>query len=84
MHMQVKSATKTDDLLNGYFSQIQQYLDLTVDQPLEWKCPETQAADWDNVPVLSAQLILYLCKHGEAFTKYLYEKSLLETTASVR
>lgn len=33
---------------------LQQYLTLTIPNVLEWKCPETQMDDWDNVPHTSA------------------------------
>jgi hypothetical protein len=38
-------------------------MDLTIENPLDWQCPETTVEDWDNVPYTSAQIILYLKKH---------------------
>ena len=57
---------------------------MTIENPLEWHCPETEAEDWDNVPETSAQVILYLQKHQQSMVGYLNERLKDETTESLR
>jgi RecA-family ATPase len=54
-----------------YFLRIREYMDMIIEDPLVWLCPQTHPEDWDNVPETSAQLILYLQKHQEAIVTYL-------------
>ena len=60
-------ANKTDpfrvSIEQSYFRKITEYMDMIIEDPLVWLCPETSAEDWDYVPETSAQLILYLQKH---------------------
>lgn len=59
-------------------------MNLTIPDPLSWNCPESAAEDWDNVPEMAVQIILYLEKHGKALTDFLSITSKYETTASLR
>lgn len=43
-----------------YYKKINEFLQMTIENPLNFYCPATTAEDWDNVPETSAQIILYL------------------------
>lgn len=37
-----------------YFSKIREYMQMVIEDPLVWYCPNTEPEDWDNVPETSA------------------------------
>jgi len=51
---------------------------------LKWECRDLVAEDWDNVPVVAAQIILYLHNHLRATVSYLKDLSEEETTRELR
>jgi len=48
---------------------------------MEWKCPETEQNDWENVSETVVKIIDYLTKHGKAVSDHLQKRTLDETTA---
>jgi hypothetical protein len=57
---------------------------MSIPDPLSWNCPESSAEDWDNVPEMAVQIILYLEKHGKALTEYVKLTSKNESTYELR
>lgn len=57
---------------------------LSIPDPLSWNCPESSAEDWDNVPEMAVQIILYLEKHGKALTEYVKLTAKNESTFELR
>jgi hypothetical protein len=57
---------------------------LSIPDPLSWNCPESSAEDWDNVPEMAVQIILYLEKHGKALTEYIKLTAKNESTFELR
>lgn len=55
-----------------------------VTDVLKWQCPETSVSDWDNVPLTSVQVTLYLQKHLEQVVVFLKHLTQVESTESLR
>jgi len=66
------------------FSKFKSFMTLTIPDPLSWNCPVSSAEDWDNVPEMAVQIILYLEKHGKALTDYVKLVSRNESTHELR
>jgi hypothetical protein len=65
-------------------SKFKQFMTMSIPDPLSWNCPVSSAEDWDNVPEMAVQIILYLEKHGRALTEYVKLTSKNESTFDLR
>jgi hypothetical protein len=65
-------------------SKFKSFMTLSIPDPLSWNCPESSAEDWDNVPEMAVQIILYLEKHGKALTEYVKLTAKNESTFELR
>lgn len=73
-----------NDLSQNHLKKIEESFNQLVDDAMEWKCPETEQNDWENVSETVVKIIDYLTKHGKAVSDHLQKRTLDETTAQLR
>ena len=59
-------------------------LRFSVDSALTYKCTETTAEDWEDMPENTAKLIIELQAHQKAVSEHLKQESEAETTKALR
>jgi hypothetical protein len=67
-----------------YQKRTQEYLAFQVDSALDYKGSESVLEDWDNCPEILIRLIIQLQRHTKAVCTHLKQRSLEETTESLR
>jgi len=72
------------DDLRIFHKNVSDWLKLGIQDVLKWECRDLVAEDWDNVPLVAAQVILYLHNHLRATVGYLKGLSEEETTRELR
>lgn len=55
-----------------------------MEDVLKWGCRDLVAEDWDNVPVVATEVILYLHNHLRATVAHLNKLSEEESTMELR
>ena len=67
-----------------FHQRTKEYLAFHVDSALEYKGSESVLEDWDNCPEILIRLIIQIQRHQKAVCTHLKQRSLEETTESLR